>query len=84
MTTSLGSVDADDVLELFGPVEVDDGHDDGPGVSGAPEGDRGLQPVRKLEHDDVARPDAVVAEPTGEPSGGLIDFGDGTAPGPDR
>ena len=35
----LGLGDADDVLELFGPVEVDDGHHHGPGVSGAPEGD---------------------------------------------
>ena len=80
----LGLGDADDVLEFLGTVEVDDGHHDGAGVGGAPEGDRGLHPVRELEHDDVAGSDAVVAEPSSEASGGLIDVGDGAAPWPHR
>ena len=69
MTTTSGSVAPEDVVDLLGPVEVDDGHDDGPEVGGGPEGDAGLDPVRQLEHDDVAGADAPGPQRAGERAG---------------
>ena len=76
--------DAEDVLEFFRPVEVDDGHHDSAGIGGTPERDRGLDPVRELEQHDVAGPDVVVAEPPRETPGVPVDLGDRAAPGSDR
>ena len=57
---------AEDVVDLLGPVEVHDRHDDRTEVGRRPERDAGLHPVRELEHDDVAGPDAVGAQRTGQ------------------
>ena len=46
----------EDVLDLLGAVEVHDRHDHGAEVGGGPERDAGLDPVRELEHDEVAGP----------------------------
>ena len=54
----------EDVVDLLGAVEVHDRHDDGAEVGGGPERDAGLDPVRQLEHDDVAGPDAAGAAAT--------------------
>ena len=54
----IGPVAPEDVVDLLGPVEVDDRHDHGPEVGGGPERDAGLDPVGELQDDDVAGPDA--------------------------
>ncbi len=64
MTEAIGGDDQigrghpEDVLDLFGPVGVDDRHHDGAQVGGGPEGDAGLDPVGQLHHHDVARTEA--------------------------
>ena len=71
---------AEDVADLLLAVEVDDGHDDGTEVGGRPERDAGLQPVRELEHEHVARPDAPRAERGRQRTRRLVDVGEGAAP----
>ena len=76
----LGIGDADDVLELFCAIEMDDGDHNGAGVRSTPEGDRCFHPIRELKDDDVTRSDADVAEPTCKSSRGTIDVSDRAAP----
>ena len=79
----VGLHDVEDVAHLLRPVEVHDRHDDRAELRGAPEGDRRLDPVRQLEHDDVARSDAPGLERRGERSGRPVDLAEGAAPRPD-
>ena len=58
----LGLGRADDVREFLRSVEVDDRHDHRADVRRAPEHDAGFDPVRQLEHDDVAWPDPTLAQ----------------------
>ncbi len=57
---------AQDVADLLRPVEVHDRHDDRAEIRDRVERGRGLEPVRELERDRVAGPDAAGAESAGD------------------
>ena len=67
---------------LLWPVEVHDRDDDRPELGGAPERDGRLDPVRQLEYDDVAGPDAAGPQGGGEGPGRLVDLAERAAPWP--
>ena len=78
----VGLHDVEDVAHLLRTVEVDDRHDDRAELRGTPERDRGLDPVRQLEHHDVAGADAAGPERGGEGPGGPVDLTERAAPRP--
>ena len=58
-----------DVADLLAAVEVHDRHDHRAEECRRPERRGGLHPVRQLDGDHVARPDAARAQPRGQPAG---------------
>ena len=72
-----------DELHFLGAVEVDDRHDHRAEHRQAPERGRGLDPVRQLQRDDVARLDAQGPEPGGGAERHLVGVADGAPPRPD-
>ena len=66
-----------DVAEFLAAVEVHDRHDDRTEERRRPERDGGLHPVRQLQRDHVAGPDAARAQSGGEPTGPQFDVGEG-------
>ncbi len=71
---------AEDVIDLFGRVEVDDRHDDGTEIGRGPERDAGLDPVGELEDHDVAGPDAARPQGAGERAGRPVDVAERPRP----
>ena len=69
----------EDVADLLRAVEVHDRHDDRAEVRDRVERGRGLDPVRELERDRVAGPDAAGAQAGGDPARELVDLAERAA-----
>ncbi len=72
------------VVDLLGPVEVDDRCDDRPEDRGPPERHRSLLPVGKLKCHDVPRADPSGPKCTGKVPGLIENLTEGPLPGADR
>ena len=71
-----------DVPDLLGAVEVDDGDDHRPEEGGGVEGDRRLHPVGELEGHRVAGADPPGGQAVGQAPRPAVEVGEGARPGP--